>query len=115
VFLAGEPARLAPGQVEGGAADGSDQERLGIAREVALVPPEADEGVLHDILGVGEGTRPLAGAKEHFRSVGLEPDFPGSRITTFLHWWRGGRWLPEERHDRPELSKKGQGRRSMVA
>jgi hypothetical protein len=52
--FAGAAARVAPGEIRGGAPHGGEQERLRLPAQTALIPPEPDKGILHDVLGIRE-------------------------------------------------------------
>lgn len=75
-FLTGSAPIIPAGQIDRGAPNGCDQERLGIAGQMPLVPPKPDEGFLHDVFGIREATRPLPRTKQQFGSVVLKPIFP---------------------------------------
>ena len=52
--------------------DGAAQERLGLAHLAAVGPHPADEGLLHDILGVGHGAEHAVGDAHELRTQRVE-------------------------------------------
>ena len=60
-FFASRAAGLPTGMIERRPANGSDEQSLGITRQMPLMTPIANERFLNDILGIGERAGPLAG------------------------------------------------------
>ncbi len=75
-FLPSSAALVAAGEIKCGPADGSEKECLRFAAEGTLMPPKADKGILHHILGIGQRTGPLPRAKQQARTVPLKPICP---------------------------------------
>src|SRR5208283_3446611 len=83
--LAGHAPDPAAPDVEARPANRGKQKRQGLAGKPALAPPEADEGVLNDVLSVGHRRSPLPRAKEQLRAVAAKPVVPGLILGDFLH------------------------------
>ena len=62
MLLAVRSPAVAPREVEGGASDRGEQQRMGIAAEDSLATPITHEGILDHVLGISQRTRPLPGA-----------------------------------------------------
>src|ERR1017187_7892642 len=76
------------------------------ARQPALAPPEPDEGLLHDVLGIGHRDSPLPRAKEQLRAVTAKPVFPGLILREILHRNRVGRGRSSMRRRRVSILSK---------
>jgi hypothetical protein len=81
---------VTPRKVDCGPPDRREKEAERLAAELPLIPPIADESLLHDVLGIGERPSALAGIQQQSRAVALKPFSPALMIGGFLHANRGG-------------------------